>query len=1008
MFRLLSRFLPSLVPAAIVALSPALADSTVVFNEIMYRPAANQSALEWVELHNQMGVNMDISGWSLAGPAQFRFAEGTVVPGRGYIVVALSPEALAGASGYSNAFGPYLGRLSGSGARLELRNNNQRLMDWVEYRAEGDWPVGPDGGGVSLAKRVPDAASPPATNWTSSAQIGGTPGAPNFTRLEATTATVLVRLDSIWKYNDSGTDPGVSWRETNFYDQFWPTGAALFYTGAAVPPAGDREAISTLFDSGVDDAHKALVPGAADPHYLLTVSAQGTPPPPSIAATVIQNHPAWLANDALSSWIGPVNPGTSDVAPGEYRYRTTFSLSGFDPSTAQVVLKVAADNRVNNLLLNGAGRAISFAGYADFSPNFSIGDGFVTGANTLEFVTANDSTSPNPAGFRVKLTGTAQSIPPRNTQINPLPPVTYFRAAFTFQANPAATSLKLRALIDDGAVFYLNGAEVLRLNMPGGAIDSSTPASLDITNVIWSGPFSLPASSLRLGANVLGVEVHQSPRGTNDLLFGAELLALPAPPERPPLAFNELTAASDSPFWLELANVDTNDLALDGFVLAADGAVESQFVFPAGSRIKAGGFLSLDETRLSFHPQSGDRLFLYSPSRRSLVDAVVVKKTLRGRYPDGTGQWLYPAAPTPGNPNQFAFHDEIVLNEILYHPRESTNGSSPVAWVELFNRSATAVDLAGWQLDKGIDFTFPAGTIMAPGSYLVVAADTNYLRALYPGIPITGNFANRLSHRSDLIALKDANKNPVNEVRYYDDGRWPANADGGGSSLELRNPFADNTQAEAWAASDESTKSRWQTYAYRGVATLDGGPTLWNEFVLGLLDSGEVLLDDISVIESPDTAPRELLQNGLFENGATAWRIIGNHRGEIMVDPDDPANHVLHLIATGPTEHMHNHAETTLADGAAIVNGREYKIAFRAKWLAGSNQMHTRLYFNRLARVTPLEVPDLTGTPGARNSRFETNIGPTFSEFQHRPVVPAANEPVTVSVTVHDPDGVAA
>src|SRR5439155_4485125 len=429
-----------------------------------------------------------------------------------------------------------------------------------------------------------------------------------------------------------------------------------------------------------------------------------------------------------------------------------------------------------------------------------------------------------------------------------------------------------------------------------------------------------------------GVEVHQSPRGTNDLLFGAELLALPAPPERPPLAFNELTAASDSPFWLELANVDTNDLALDGFVLAADGAVESQFVFPAGSRIKAGGFLTLDETRLSFHPHSGDRLFLYSPSRRSLVDAAVVKNTLRGRYPDGTGQWLYPAAPTPGNPNQFAFHDETVLNEILYHPRESTNGSSPVAWVELFNRSATAVDMAGWQLDKGIDFTFPAGTIMAPGSYLVVAADTNYLRALYPGLPITGNFANRLSHRSDLIALKDANKNPVNEVRYYDDGRWPANADGGGSSLELRNPFADNAQAEAWAASDESTKSRWQTYAYRGVATLDGGPTLWNEFVLGLLDSGEVLLDDISVIETPDTAPRELLQNGLFENGATAWRIIGNHRGEVIVDPEDPANHVLRLIATGPTEHMHNHAETTLANGASVVNGREYKVSFRAKW----------------------------------------------------------------------------
>src|SRR5262245_47221841 len=31
----------------------AAADSVVVFNEIMYHPATNEAALEWVELHNQ-------------------------------------------------------------------------------------------------------------------------------------------------------------------------------------------------------------------------------------------------------------------------------------------------------------------------------------------------------------------------------------------------------------------------------------------------------------------------------------------------------------------------------------------------------------------------------------------------------------------------------------------------------------------------------------------------------------------------------------------------------------------------------------------------------------------------------------------------------------------------------------------------------------------------------------------------------------------------------------------
>ena len=119
--------------------------------------------------------------------------------------------------------------------------------------------------------------------------------------------------------------------------------------------------------------------------------------PDELAATVIQNHPAWLANDALSSWVGPVNPGTANVAAGEYRYRTTFDLTGFNPTTAQIVINVAADNRLNSVLLNGASTGIAFVGFAGFSPNFTLNSGFIAGTNSLEFFTANDTTTPNPA-----------------------------------------------------------------------------------------------------------------------------------------------------------------------------------------------------------------------------------------------------------------------------------------------------------------------------------------------------------------------------------------------------------------------------------------------------------------------------------------------------------------------------------------------------------------------------------------------------------------------------------
>src|SRR5687768_8508226 len=66
-------------------------DSTVVFNEVMYHPVDDSDeggpSLEWLELHNQHAVNMDLSRWKLRGGVDFTFPAGTIIPGGGYLVV---------------------------------------------------------------------------------------------------------------------------------------------------------------------------------------------------------------------------------------------------------------------------------------------------------------------------------------------------------------------------------------------------------------------------------------------------------------------------------------------------------------------------------------------------------------------------------------------------------------------------------------------------------------------------------------------------------------------------------------------------------------------------------------------------------------------------------------------------------------------------------------------------------------------------------------------------------
>src|SRR5829696_4712117 len=104
-------------------------DSTVVFSELMYHPAGDVKELEWIELHNQLAVDVDLSRWSLSDAINYTFPQGTVLRGGAYIVIAASPSALQSASGYAGALGPFAGDLSNGGERIQLLNHDGREMD---------------------------------------------------------------------------------------------------------------------------------------------------------------------------------------------------------------------------------------------------------------------------------------------------------------------------------------------------------------------------------------------------------------------------------------------------------------------------------------------------------------------------------------------------------------------------------------------------------------------------------------------------------------------------------------------------------------------------------------------------------------------------------------------------------------------------------------------------------------------------------------------------------------
>ena len=135
----------------------------------------------------------------------------------------------------------------------------------------------------------------------------------------------------------------------------------------------------------------------------------------------------------------------------------------------------------------------------------------------------DDSSWPSGAALLYSETNTAVS--PRNTQLTLGRTTYYFRTQFTFPTNPANLFLTFSNKVDDGAVFYLNGVEIQRVRMPTTSITYSTfatttPSGGDATAF---DVFTIPATNVIEGTNVLAVEVHQNSSTSSDVVFGSAL-----------------------------------------------------------------------------------------------------------------------------------------------------------------------------------------------------------------------------------------------------------------------------------------------------------------------------------------------------------------------------------------------------------------------------------------------------------------------------------------------------
>ena len=159
---------------------------------------------------------------------------------------------------------------------------------------------------------------------------------------------------------------------------------------------------------------------------------------------------------------------------------------------------------------------------------------------------------------------------------------------------------------------------------------------------------------------------------------------------------------------------------------------------------------------------------------------------------------------------------KVVINEILY------NGQSNVVhddFVELYNNTGAAVDLSGWQLTTAVSYTFPSGTTLAAGGYVVVAEDPATIQSEF-GVTALGPYSGNLSSDGETLILQNASGTKVGEVDYTPRFPYPVAANGQGASMELINPNLDTTLGSSWRASIYPNKSSVNDVASPGAQNL--------------------------------------------------------------------------------------------------------------------------------------------------------------------------------------------
>ncbi len=165
----------------------------------------------------------------------------------------------------------------------------------------------------------------------------------------------------------------------------------------------------------------------------------------------------------------------------------------------------------------------------------------------------------------------------------------------------------------------------------------------------------------------------------------------------------------------------------------------------------------------------------------------------------------------------------VVINEVNYNGPDNRVRDN---FIELYNASASAVDVSEWRITGGLDYFLPPNTILPANSFLVISESPATLLSKF-GVNAFGPWAGGLNNEGETLRLRDALGNIVDEVDFKSEFPWPVAPNGSGPTMQLVNAALDNNLGSSWrsgAPTPGQTNSVFATNAAPNIRQVDHSP----------------------------------------------------------------------------------------------------------------------------------------------------------------------------------------